>query len=279
MNQTTKSILLLGTGNLGRAIVRRNDGKRKLIATTRNPNRIFELANMGVEPLIMPLASADLVEPLATNNYVVVSFPPDGSTDRILAAACQKAAALVYISSTAVYGNFSGTVDDTTPVDRQDERAQKRLEAEALWQEAGAVVLRAPGLYGDDYGLHRRLLDGSFRLPEQGQRIVSRIHIDDLAKIVLACLESELRGETFVVGDSSPVPLVTVVQWLCERLNLPLPDEAPLDEVGPTLRNNRAVDGRKILDRLSLTLDYPSFKEGYAASIERLVSTSGRADP
>jgi uncharacterized protein YbjT (DUF2867 family) len=260
-------LVLLGVGPAALAIARAARPTRELIGTTRSPERAPALEAAGIRPFVAPALSPDELGGLVDGADLIVSFPPDGSTDRRLAPACQKARALVYISSTGVYGPFVGPVDDSTPADPQDPRAAPRLDAEAAWREAGAVVLRAPGLYDASTGLHRRLLAGGFRLTGDGSGVISRLHLDDLASLAIAALDPTLRGETFVVGDLAPTPQLEVVTWLCDRLGRPLPPSAHPDQVHPTLRGGRAVDPRRALSRLGVTLRYPTYREGFAAAI------------
>lgn len=268
-------LLLLGIGQVSRAIIAQARGTRAVHGTTRNPLRIFELVELGITPLIMPLPSAQLVEHEAIAADVVVTFPPDGETDAILARGVQGARRVVYISSTSVYGQKEGIVDDTTPTDPACPRSAVRLHAEQIWRDRGAIVLRAPGIYGKEQGLHLALRDGKYQMPGMGERVISRIHVDDLAGLVLAVLDSDLTSETFVVGDKNPCPQKEIVSWLCEKMQMPMPPCAALNEVNPTLRGNRRINAERILARLNYKLKYPDFQSGYG---ELLASVSAKAD-
>lgn len=194
---------------------------------------------------------------------VLVSFPPDGFTDRIFARTCASARKIVYISSTGVYGSASGVIDETTEVDRRSPRAASRLHAENIWRDQGAIVLRAPGIYGRNYGLHVSLAQNKFRIPGDGRRYSSRIHDEDLARIILRAFEVSKKGSVFVVGDRSPAPYIEVVTWLCERLNIPLPESVPIEQVHHTLQADRRIDPTRALTELQIELHYPSYKQGF----------------
>ncbi len=259
-----KHLMLIGTGHLAKTIIDRQKGNQRIIATTRNPNRIFELAELKIEPLIMPLPSAELIAPLAEDANILVSFPPDGSTDAILAPACSRARSIIYISSTGVYGSKTGKIDDTTSVDQNDERMRPRLAAESIWREHGAMVLRVPGIYGPKSGLHLRLRDGSFKMPAEGGNLISRIHVEDLADIIIEIFNrGKLVDSTYLVGDAHPCTLGEVVTWLSNEMHVPMPESVPLQDANHTLRGNRAVDSSRLLQEINYKLKYPSFKEGY----------------
>lgn len=271
----TPPLVLLGFGSVGRAVLRLSTGRR-VVATTRDAARAAAIAAAGAEAVVRSPLDADTVRTLTAGADVIVSFPPDGETDGRVAEACRGARAIAYVSSTAVYGSSTGVVDDRTPAVPDEPRAQARLDAEAVWRGVSAVVLRPPGIYGPDSGLHLRLAAGGYRLPGDGSGVVSRIHVDDLAALLLAALERGVPGSTHLVGDHAPTPHLEVVQFLCERMGLPLPLSAPLSEVSPTLRRGRRVAPSQALAALGVALRYPTFRDGYGAILD---SIRGRSNP
>jgi hypothetical protein len=48
-------------------------------------------------------------------------------------------------------------------------------------------------------------------------------------------------------------------------MKVALPDYAPLSDVSPTLRGNRQIDSTRILQELNISLQYPTYREGYTA--------------
>lgn len=256
-------ILVLGGGYTGLAAARQARAQgREVCVSARREEHARELEALGFRALFgRPLAQALGAEVDGTT-HVVVTFPPDGATDAAIAPSLAAARAVTYVSSTAVYGSVRGHVDDTTPVPAATGRAQPRLAAEAVYRTLGGTVLRCPGIYGNDRGIHVRLLRGEYRLPGEGRNVLSRIHVEDLAAMLLAAPRAP--ADTFVVGDLEPAPHAVVVRFLCERYGLPFPPSAPLEAVPETLRADRSVDGRRALAALGITLRYPSFREGMA---------------
>jgi nucleoside-diphosphate-sugar epimerase len=191
----------------------------------------------------------------------VICFPPDGATDAALAPLLTHARSVSYVSTTGVYGDAEGIIDDATPVTSTPTPAQARvLSAEAAYRAVRGTVLRAPGIYGPDRGLHVRVVAGAHRLPGEARSFISRIHADDLAALLLAA--STVRGETFVVGDLEPAAHGEVVAWICNEHGCAMPPTVPPEEVHETLRRNRRVDPRRALRVLGVTLRYPSFRLG-----------------
>jgi nucleoside-diphosphate-sugar epimerase len=195
--------------------------------------------------------------------HAIVTFPPTASTDVSLAPLLAGARAVSYLSTTGVYEDLEGVIDDSTPLPPQPSPQYAAVRAaEELYRSVGAAVLRSPGIYGAERGIHRRLARGDFKLSGDGSRYGSRIHVQDLAQLLLA--SAATPRETFVVGDLEPCRQRELVAWLCQHLELPFPDSAPLDQVHETLRRNRRVDSSRALEKLRITLQFPTFRSLFA---------------
>ncbi len=254
-------LVMLGVGQVA-VQVAALASQYKLFGSTRDPHKSQRLKSLGIMPFVI---QSDYI----TGAKVLVSFPPDGQSDELFAGLCTNAGTIIYISSTAVYGRYGGVVNESTPVDWQSEKSKLRLQAERIWLERGAIVLRAPGLYGPESGLHLRLGNGSYRLPPDNTNYLSRIHLKDLARIILSAYAKPLSaGSIYLVGDLEPAPQIDVVQWLCQKMNIPLPDICAPEVVPETLTANRRVDASKILSELNIKLEFPTYKEGYSDCLQ-----------
>lgn len=278
------SVVLIGVGQTARALVNKLQHKKMcdkafhpttVVGTTRSAERQEELVSLGIEPIVIEDLSVDspafeTLKARCEDAFVLVSFPPDGKADQFLAKQLGNARKIVYISSTGVYGSLTGDIDEDSPVDKSAEGSLRRLSAESSWLKSGAIVLRAPGLYSASSGMHLRLLSGKYRLPGDGSGYVSRIHLDDLSEIILAAFLRGNRGSLYLVGDLKPSTHLEVATWLCQALNLPMPESAPLSEVNPSLRGNRRIQARRVLRELGVSLAFPSYIEGYSQCITGL---------
>jgi nucleoside-diphosphate-sugar epimerase len=278
--RATLRVLILGCGYAGSAIARlaRREG-HEVLANVRSDARAKALRAEGFEVLQLPSLDSSIGAHVDERTHVVVAFPPDGATDARVAPALAGAAALTYLSSTGVYGEQRGVVDDTTPVpspaEGGDERGARLLEAERLHRQSGATVLRCPALYGRDRGLHVRVLQGKHSIPGDGSRALSRIHVDDLAQLVLASARCAppAAGETFVVGDHDPARHDAVVRFIAEAYGVPMPPFVPLESVHASLRADRRVDASRALARFGVRLEYPSYRDGMAPSATGLAAS------
>lgn len=254
-------MILLGVGHVGRALARVAPGSH---GTTRSIERAPLLTSWGVTPHVIGDDVSSLA-PLTDGRDVVVTFPPDGATDARWAGVC-RARHVVYVSSTGVYG--SGHVDEQTTVDTTAPRAARRLDAEHAWRDRGASVVRAAAIYGPGFGLHQRVRAGIHRIPGDGSNVISRVHVDDLAMIIVAALTRRAEGHVYLAADASPAAHVDVVRFAATSLGVPMPPSAPLEEVAETLRGSRVVDASASLRALSIALSYPSYREGIAACLD-----------
>lgn len=259
-------LVILGCGFTGLAAARTAlAAGRTVRATVRSEAGGAALRALGVEAWVGERLTAAVVDELIGDGAaVLVTFPPDGVSDEAVAGATRRARAVAYVSSTGVYGERVGIIDEETATDAREPKAAARLRAETAWRDAGATALRAAGIYGPGRGLHRRLLEGSYRVPGDGSRVVSRVHVTDLAAMALGCMERGLRGEVFVAADDAPVPQGEVVRGLCGWLGLAMPASVALSEAPETLRHDRAVVNARVKRALGMTLTYPSWREGFA---------------
>jgi nucleoside-diphosphate-sugar epimerase len=263
---TRERVLILGCGYAGAAIGRlARERGLEVMANVRSDARAASLRGVGFDVLQRPKLDETIAEHVSPVTHVVIAFPPDGATDARVAAALRGAARITYLSSTGVYGAHRGIVDDATPVPppAPTDRGAKILAAEDVYRAVGATVLRCPALYGPDRGLHVRVLRGEHRIPGDGTRYLSRIHVADLAQLVLASLPP---GAAMVVGDLEPAPHGDVVRFICEAYGVPMPPFVPLESVHESLRADRRVDASRALAAAGIRLRYPSYRDGMSPS-------------
>jgi nucleoside-diphosphate-sugar epimerase len=274
-------VLVLGCGYAGVAVARLAKARGlEVLVHARSDARVGALRNEGFTVLQQAVLDETIAGHVDERTHVVIAFPPDGSTDARIAPSLAEAAAVTYVSSTGVYGDLRGVIDDGTALPALDapaapllDRSTRLRAAEEAYRREGAIVLRCPALYGRDRGLHVRILHGEHSIPGDGTRHLSRIHVEDLAQLILALLPAP-SAETFVVGDLAPAPHIDVVRFVCEAYGVPLPPFVPLESVHESLRADRRVDASRALARSGIKLRYPTYREGMAPAATGLLVVS-----
>jgi nucleoside-diphosphate-sugar epimerase len=262
--------LILGCGYAGRAVARlaRNRGF-SVVATVRSEERERALLAEGFHVERARMLDGKVARFIDADTHVVIAFPPDTTTEAALVPLLTQALSVTAISTTAIYGELRGVINDSTPTPTAvTPRALRAAQAEAEYRRAGATVLRCPGIYGPERGLHVRVLSGRHRMLEDGSRTLSRIHVEDLAQLILAT--RGLADRTFVVGDLAPAPQLEVVNFICTAYGAPFPAAAPPEAVPESLRADRSVDASTALSELGVTLKYPTYREGMAPAATKL---------
>lgn len=256
----SQDVVVLGCGYTGVAVARlaRSRGL-SVLAFVRSESRAEPLRNAGFDVIATKL-QADSVPAVDARTHVVVAFPPDGETDARIAPLFRGAGSIAYVSTTGVYGSLTGRIDDATQLPSPTHRTKRVLAAEEAWRAVGATVLRCPAIYGADRGLHLRIVRGEHRIAGDGSSYTSRIHVEDLAQLLLAA--RGVRSETFVVGDGSPATQNEIATWISEEWGVPMPPCVPADQVHETLRADRQVDGARALTTLGVELRYPDYRSG-----------------
>jgi nucleoside-diphosphate-sugar epimerase len=187
----------------------------------------------------------------------------------------------VYLSSSGLYGaapDDETWVDEETPV-VHDQDMQYALDDEreienCTFDRVKTVILRLAPVYGPGKGVRERLKKGDYRLLDEGQHAISRIHIEDVARIVFAAEDKAPNRAKYLVADDEPTTQRDYAAWLCERMGLPMPGTRSMYEPGGTrvVFRNRKIRNAKLKRELEIELKYPTFREGEAA-IEAVAGT------
>lgn len=256
----------------------------RVTGTTRShPERV---AAAGAEPLVWPGQTEAVRKAIARADAILVSAAPDAGGDPTLAAFVDDLAQtrprwLGYLSTTGVYGDRAGGwVDETDVLDPSTARGQARVQAEAAWQALAARhdlplhIFRLAGIYGPGRGPFAKLRNGTAqRIIKPGQ-VFSRIHVEDIAQVLLASIKAPSPGAIYNLCDDDPAPPQDIIACAAEMLGMPVPptvDFADAD-LSPMARSFYADSKRVRNDRikrdLGITLRYPDYRSALAAILK-----------
>ncbi len=216
--------------------------------------------------------------------HVLVSVPPDPIGDPALdrhgddIAALPGLAWLGYLSTTGVYGDRGGGwVDEVSALLPGGERGRRRVMAEAgwldLWRRRGVPVhiFRLAAIYGPGRSPFAALRAGTARRIDKPGQVFSRIHVEDLARVLCASMSQPRPGAVYNVCDDEPAAPEAVVAHAAALLGLPAPPLVPLAEAGLSAMarsfydDNKRVGNALIRSELGVALRYPDYRAGLAA--------------
>ncbi|HWB51151.1 MAG TPA: SDR family oxidoreductase [Stellaceae bacterium] len=254
-------LLCFGLGYTARALVRRLGPEWTVTASTR-----------GDDGPLVPDGRFDRV------THILVSIPPgtggDPTLDRYGAAIreLRELRWLGYLSTTGVYGTRDGGwVDEDAELRPTGPRGARRVAVEREWRRRGAHVFRLAGIYGPGRSAFDALRAGNARRIDAGTQVFSRIHVDDIAAVLLASMARPRPGAVYNVCDDEPAAQQAVVAHAARLLGIAPPPLVPLAEAGlsPLARSFYADDKRVanalIKRELGVALACPDYRHGLAA--------------
>ena len=232
------SVLIVGCGDIGLRLAGLCSGT-PVTGLVRTRQSLARLRARQVLPkrldLDAPFAAGDLMA-ADSQLYYLAPPPPHGDTDPRVEAVCaalrgtHRPRKVVYLSTTAVYGDCGGRwIDETAPLQPGTARGRRRLDAERRWLRWGdsqgvpVVVLPVPGIYGPGRLPLERLRKGVPVLAEQDSPFTNRIHADDLARVCLLAMQRGRAGEAYNVSDGHPTSMSDYFNRVADSLSLPRP--------------------------------------------------------
>lgn len=217
-------------------------------------------------------------------SHILLSIPPDDAGDPVFDVMAEDILRLPklewvgYLSTTGVYGDLDGGwVDEETPYNPSGDRGRRRMRAEQDWrglyERKGLPVhiFRLPGIYGPGRNQLVSLQSGKARRVVKDGQVFSRIHVADLAAILMASMERPNPGAIYNVADDEPAPPQDVVTYAAELLGMDPPSLIDFDsaDLSPMARSfyadSKRVSNAKIKSELGISLKYPTYREGLAA--------------
>lgn len=253
----------------------------QVTGTTRDdPDRV---AAAGAVPLLWPGSEDALRTAIAQADAILVSTAPGPDGDPVLAAfrddlARARPRWLGYLSTTGVYGDREGGwVDEDSVLDGSGPRGQARIAAEGAWQDLARShdlplhIFRLAGIYGPGRGPFQKVRDRTARRIIKPGQVFSRIHVEDIAQVLLASIDAPDPIGIYNVCDDDPAPPQDVIAHAATLLGLPLPPAVPFDQADMTpmarsfYGDSKRVRNDRIKRDLGVTLHYPDYRTGLAA--------------
>ena len=186
---------------------------------------------------------------------------------------------IIYISGLGVYGETGETVID----ERQNYNpntnfvkirldAEKYLKDNSVEHKIDFAVVHFGDVYGPDGWFYemlvKRLKKNTFRMPKGGNYYKGFVHVEDAVGSIIAILEKQAFGESFIIADSMPVSFKEFSNFTADQINAKHPGSVPVflakavlgSDLIKLLTTSMKVSNKKILKIYDFK--YPNYKEG-----------------
>lgn len=275
-------LLIAGCGRLGRVIISCNaaTGHSHQITALQRSTSIID----GAESYPADLGNSSELLALGQRPYDAVVYCPApdqrtplayrqtylyGLQNLLTCGALKAAGKLIFVSSTAVYGQDDGShVDEQSETRPQGFNGQILLQAEqhALHWPAVAsgqrCCVRLAGLYQE---LPARYLQMLAQPPDASaalQHWTNRIHLQDAAQLILLLLMHASMPPLINGVDNEPSRLLDVLRWLATEQQSSWPE--PHEDQLPSSQQRGKRISNALAHSLGFVPTYPSFRAGFS---------------
>ncbi|QEL23818.1 SDR family oxidoreductase [Bosea sp. F3-2] len=281
------NILVLGLGYsagfFARAALARG---WEVTGTVRSAEKAAQLSREGIRTLVFDgfAVSSALGKAVAEADAVLVSVQPSEDGDPALGplrsalTAAPNLRWIGYLSTIGVYGDQSGAwIDETTPPAPTNTRTRQRVVIEEAWLQLGrdsgkpVQIFRLSGIYGPGRNAITKLRAGTAnRLIKPGQ-VFNRIHVDDIAGVLMASLAQPRNGAVYNVTDDEPGPPQDIITFAAELTGLEPPPEIPFEQaqLSPMAASfygeSKRVSNALVKRELGYAFRYPTYREALHA--------------
>lgn len=290
VEQEKRNCLIVGCGYVGKPLATRlMKCQWNVAGVVKSESSLHQLASSGIPAFQGDITDGRFWSDLGEEWSHVVYCPSTGGGgvaayreihDVGLTYALNWAARraqLIYTSSTSVYGQTTGElVDESSLLQPASESARELVRAERKVCTSGKIVMRLGGIYGPERGvLLKRLLEGRAMVPEQDPKWLNLIFLDDIVDAIEHGLTGHIEpGQVYNVIDDEPASYRSIYEWLCKKLDLPMPPTGTPDYFGKRGITNKRVSNQKIR-HTGWRPRYPSFREGYESMLGHSLKNSG----
>ncbi len=279
----TQTLFTFGHGYSASALTRVLPEHWTKIGTSRETANIGRITDQGVKALVWP--GEDPEPDLRNTTHLLISAAPDQDGDPVLAAFGNRITSMIpniewvgYLSTTGVYGDHGGGwVDETTPLSPTTKRGKYRVRAEQQWQALGLPlhIFRLAGIYGPGRGPFAKVRSGKARRIIKKDQVFSRIHVDDVAQVLLASINQPNPGAVYNLCDDMAAPPEDVIAHAARLLGLACPPDEDFETAEMTAMarsfyaDSKRVRNDKIKNELGIKLLYPSYQDGLKALLDQ----------
>jgi len=221
----------------------------------------------------------NLLKELDSSNKVLISIPPKSKNDLVLEVFNKnfkkyKFDWVTYLSATSVYGDKKGKwVNETTATRPSAQRGIDRLKAEDHWLKyfknynLPVQIFRLSGIYSYESNVIKRLQMGKLKIIKKKNHYFSRIHVEDIAEILILSLKKFKSGQIYNISDNYPCSNEEIAKYAANLIKVSKPKEIKFEAIENYMLKEFYKDSKKISNKkmrifFNYNLKYPTYKEG-----------------
>ena len=221
----------------------------------------------------------EIINELYNSDFVIISIPPINGEDIVIKHFSEvfkklKNKCITYLSATSVYGNHDGQwVNEESSTEPSSENGINRLKAEKNWislcenLNLPIQIFRLSGIYSSHNNILKRLKFGTAKIINKKNHFFSRIHVDDIANILIKSMSHFRSGEIFNISDDRPASNEEITLYAAGLMNIKIPERIDAQNIENKMLKDFYKDSKKVSNKkMKIFFDYklkfPSYIEG-----------------
>ena len=253
----------------------------KLTATSREESKTKEFENISYESFQFTKEGFDknFLKRFEEADHILLSIAPIHGVDIVIKNfkdnfKSNKLKWITYLSATSVYGNHNGEwVDENSETKPTSPNGVDRLKVEKEWMQLASKfdlpfqIFRLSGIYSNQYNILNRLKSGEAKIINKKNHFFSRIHVEDIANVLISSLNNFKKKEIYNISDNQPASAEEVAMYGVKLLGIDKPKTLEINEIeSEMLRNfykdSKKIDNKKMREFFNHKLKYPTYVEG-----------------
>ena len=278
------NIICFGFGQVAKNFIKKlkdQGATFKLTATSREESKTKEFENITYESFQFTKEGFDknFLKRFEEADHILLSIAPIHGVDIVIKNfkdnfKSNKLKWITYLSATSVYGNHNGEwVDENSETKPTSPNGVERLKVEKEWMQLASKfdlpfqIFRLSGIYSNQFNILKRLKSGEAKIINKKNHFFSRIHVEDIADILLSSLNNLKKKEIYNISDNLPASAEEVAMYGVKLLGIDKPKTIEINEIESEMLKNfykdsKKVDNKKMKEFFNHKLKYPTYVEG-----------------
>jgi len=278
------NIICFGFGQVAKNFIKKlkdQGATFKLTTTSREESKTKEFEDITYESFQFTKEGFDknFLKRFEEADHILLSIAPIHGVDIVIKNfkdnfKSNKLKWITYLSATSVYGNHNGEwVDENSETKPTSPNGVERLKVEKEWMQLASKfdlpfqIFRLSGIYSNQFNILKRLKSGEAKIINKKNHFFSRIHVEDIADILLSSLNNLKKKEIYNISDNLPASAEEVAMYGVKLLGLDKPKTIEINEIESEMLKNfykdsKKVDNKKMKEFFNHKLKYPTYVEG-----------------